>query len=305
MLFVNSGNPVNQSPNSNLVAKAFVGLEFMVVVDQVLTDTTDYAHVFLPTTTFLEEEDMLVSWGHNIIGGVNQVIEPLGEACSDLWIFQQLAERLGFGAEMSGTPREWLKRIFTPLERAGVSVEQVMEKPVRCPVASAVPFSDRVFPTKSGKFEFITELKHVHRIVEDFPLTFVTNYSKKWLLSQILEKDHPKASIRIGTATAREYGIQDGEEIVVRSPVGHLKVEARVDENVGRGMVIMPVGTWIKRGGGANVLTEDIMSNFGQMAAYGETRVRLERLLSPVDATADQYAGDLGGGRQPAPVDRP
>jgi hypothetical protein len=25
------------------------------------------------------------------------------------------------------------------------------------------------------------------------------------------------------------------------------------------------------------VLTEDIMSNFGQMAAYGETRVRLER----------------------------
>jgi hypothetical protein len=40
----------------------------------------------------------------------------------------------------------------------------------------------------------------------------------------------------------------------------------------------MPVGTWIKRGGGANVLTEDIMSNFGQMAAYGETRVRLERV---------------------------
>ena len=49
-----------------------------------------------------------------------------------------------------------------------------------------------------------------------------------------------------------------------------------VDPRIGRGMVIMPVGTWIKRGGGANVLTEDIMSNFGQMAAYGETRVRLE-----------------------------
>jgi len=30
--------------------------------------------------------------------GVNQVIEPLGEARSDLWIFQQLAERLGIGA---------------------------------------------------------------------------------------------------------------------------------------------------------------------------------------------------------------
>jgi hypothetical protein len=45
-------------------------------------------------------------------------------------------------------------------------------------------------------------------------------------------------------------------------------------------MVIMPVGTWIKRGGGANVLTEDIMSSFGQMAAYGETRGRIEPAAS-------------------------
>ena len=52
------------------------------------------------------------------------------------------------------------------------------------------------------------------------------------------------------------------------------------DARIGRGMVIMPVGTWIKRGGGANVLTEDIMSNFGQMAAFGETPVRLERLVA-------------------------
>jgi hypothetical protein len=49
-------------------------------------------------------------------------------------------------------------------------------------------------------------------------------------------------------------------------------------------MVIMPVGTWIKRGGGANVLTEDIMSNFGRMAAYGETCVPHE----PVGAASGE-----------------
>ena len=95
MMMVNGGNPVNQSPNSQRVAKAFLELEFVVVVDTVLTDTADYAHVFLPTTTFLEEEDMLVSWGHNIIGGVNPVIDPVGESRSDLWIYQQLAEPAG------------------------------------------------------------------------------------------------------------------------------------------------------------------------------------------------------------------
>ena len=277
MMYINSGNPVNQTPNSNLVARALSQLEFVVVVDQFLTDTSDYAHVFLPSTTFLEEEDMLVSWGHNVIGGVNPAIEPVGEARSDLWIFQQLAERLGFGADMAGTPRQWLQRIFTPLEAAGVSVERVLEGPVRCPVAPMVAFADHVFSTKSGKFEFITSMQYEERVLPDFPLVLVTNFSKKWLLSQMLEKDHPKVAwIRVGQETARHYSIEHGRKAIVRSPVGHLEVEVIVDPRVGAGTVVMPVGTWMKRGGGANVLTEDVMSNFGQMAAYGETRVRLE-----------------------------
>jgi anaerobic selenocysteine-containing dehydrogenase len=295
MMMINGGNPVNQSPNSNLVASAFAKLEFVVVVDSFLTDTTDFAHVFLPTTTFLEEEDMLVSWGHNIIGGVNPAIEPVGEARSDLWIYQQLALRLGIGDEMSGSPREWLKRIFSPLEANGVTVDEVMEHPVRCPTAPMVPFADHVFPTKSGKFEFIDEVQNPQRSVPGFPLTLVTNFSKKWLLSQMLEKEHPKVPfVRIGEETAQQFGIKANEVVIIRSPVGELKVEAIVDPKVGRGMVIMPVGTWMKRGGGANVLTEDIISNFGQMAAYGETRVTLERIAEgAVEVPQSAIAGVL------------
>jgi anaerobic selenocysteine-containing dehydrogenase len=283
MMFINGGNPINQSPNSNLVAKAFERLEFTVIVDMFLNDTADYADLFLPTTTFLEEEDLLVSWGHNILGGVNKVIEPVGEARSDLWIFQRLAERLGIGEEMAGTPREWLKRFLKPLEDKGVSVDQVMEGPVRCPTGPQVPFSDMKFPTKSGKYEFITEINLDSRVVDGYPLTFVTNFSKTWLLSQMTSAEHPKPFVRIGADTAAHYGVSDKEEIVVRSRVGHLRVAAHVDERVGAGMVVMPVGTWIKRGGGANVLTEDILTNFGGMAAYGDTRVTIERVAPAIE----------------------
>ena len=280
MMVVNGGNPVNQSPNSTLVAQALRGLDCLVVVDSFLTDTTDYAHYFLPTTTFLEEEDALVSWGHNILGGVNRVIDPVGESRSDLWIYQQLADRLGFGAEMAGTPRDWLVRLMAPMERAGVSVEELMRGPVRCPVAPRVPYADGAFKTASGRFEFITEIDLRLRSVPGFPLTFVTNFSKRWLLSQMLESEHPKrAAVRVGTEAARAAGIESGEVARLTSPVGALDVEVQVDARVGPGMVIMPVGTWIKRGGGANVLTEDVVSNFGQMAAYGESRVRLDKLV--------------------------
>ncbi len=168
-MFVNGGNPVNQSPNSNLVAEALSKLEFVVVVDSFLTDTTDYAHIFLPTTTFLEEEDALVSWGHNILGGVNPAIDPVGESRSDLWIVQQLANRLGIGSKMAGTPREWLQRILRPLENKGVTIDELMQGPIRCPVAPLIPFADGKFPTKSGRFEFVTDIALEQRHDPDFP----------------------------------------------------------------------------------------------------------------------------------------
>jgi anaerobic selenocysteine-containing dehydrogenase len=92
--------------------------------------------------------------------------------------------------------------------------------------------------------------------------------------------EHPGPFVRIGTDTAERYGVKDKDQIIVRSAVGQLRLTANVDARVGPGMVVMPVGTWIKRGGGANVLTEDVLSNFGEMAAYGDTRVAIE-LASP------------------------
>jgi anaerobic selenocysteine-containing dehydrogenase len=293
MMFVNGGNPVNQSPNSNLVAKALARLDFVVVVDSFLTDTTDYAHVFLPTTTFLEEEDALVSWGHNILGGVNPAIEPVGESRSDLWIMQQLATRLGIEDEMAGSPRDWLRRVMSPMEKKGVSVDDLMNGPVRCPVAPLIPFADFKFPTRSGRFEFVTDVQLDQRKEPDFPLTLVTNFSKKWLLSQMTEAEHPKlATVRVGTDWAIRHGIESGQQMRLRSAVGELVVEVQIDPRVGRDMVIMAVGTWMKRGGGVNILTEDIMSNFGEMAAYGETRVVLEPLVVKAEVEPGTSAVD-------------
>ena len=178
-----------------------------------------------------------------------------------------------------------------------MSVDALLEGPIRCPVAPMVPFADKKFPTRSGRFEFVDDVETTPRVDPNYPLTFVTNFSKKWLLSQMLETEHPKtASVRIGLEVAKEAGIENGQIALLRSSVGELLVEVLVDPRVGAGMVIMPVGTWMKRGGGANVLTEDIMSNFGEMAAYGETRVRLERIEAVIEA-------GKGADLNPQPVD--
>lgn len=280
MMYVNACNPVTQLPNSILVAKALAGLDFIVVADLFLTDTTDYAHVFLPATTFLEEEaDVMVAYGHNILGGVNKIIEPRGESRPDLWIFQQLARRLGFEEDMAGSELAWLKRLFTPLEKAGVTIEQILNEPVRCPITPLVPFKDGDFPTDSGRFRFISSFESNPYLVEGFPLNLITSMSKDWILSQVLTAEHPKKLfVRINEETVSNFGLKNGNKALIRSPVGALEVEIIIDNRVGSDLVVMPVGTWLKHKGGPNVLTEDIISNYGEMAAYYETKVTLEAL---------------------------
>nr|WP_243686924.1 molybdopterin-dependent oxidoreductase [Methanobacterium formicicum] len=80
------------------------------MIDHFLNDTSDVAHLFLPGTTYLEEEDLMGSYGHNWVSPVNQVVPPQGEAKSEFEIFQLLAERLDFKEEMSGDPKMWLEK---------------------------------------------------------------------------------------------------------------------------------------------------------------------------------------------------
>ncbi len=69
---------------------------FTVVHEQFFTDTTDYADYILPATTFLEHTDVQGAYGHYFVQLSQQAIEPPGEARSNVWLFGQLAQRMGF-----------------------------------------------------------------------------------------------------------------------------------------------------------------------------------------------------------------
>jgi anaerobic selenocysteine-containing dehydrogenase len=274
MIWINGTNPAVSCPNSKKVIGALRSLDFVVVVDHFMTDTADLAHLFLPTTTFLEEEDIVVSWGHNWIGPVNKAIEPLGESRSDLRIVQDLAARLGLGNEMEGTPREWLRRIFRPMEEAGLSVEEVMKSPRRCPVAPMVAFEDKKFKTASGKFEFITSFYKERQ--SHFPYYLISCLGKNWLNSLILEEEHPETPVVfVHPGTAEECGIRDRSKAILKSQAGELTVEARIDGKIRKDILLIHHGTWIKKRGGVNQLTEDLVSTSGKMAAYFSTKASL------------------------------
>jgi molybdopterin guanine dinucleotide-containing S/N-oxide reductase-like protein len=96
-LFVYNSNPAAVAPNHNSVRRGMQRSDlFTVVHEQFFTDTTDYADFVLPATTFLEHTDLQGAYGHYFAQLSQQAIVPLGEARSNVWLFGQLGQRMGF-----------------------------------------------------------------------------------------------------------------------------------------------------------------------------------------------------------------
>ncbi|HEY6339621.1 MAG TPA: molybdopterin-dependent oxidoreductase [Candidatus Sulfotelmatobacter sp.] len=96
-LFVYGSNPAAVCPNHNEVIRGLQRPDlFTVVHEQFFTDTTDYADIVLPATTFFEHRDLQTAYGHHYLQISNQAIAPLGECRPNLEMFRALALRMGF-----------------------------------------------------------------------------------------------------------------------------------------------------------------------------------------------------------------
>jgi molybdopterin guanine dinucleotide-containing S/N-oxide reductase-like protein len=178
-LFVYSSNPAAVCPNHNEVIRGLKRPDlFTVVHEQFFTDTTDYADIVLPATTFFEHKDLQTAYGHYFLQVSDQAIEPLGECRSNVELFRALAARMGFddpcfsesidemidGALDSENP--WLKGIDRErLERERqVRLNFSGQEPVASdqaettePLLPFLPFANGGFRTASGKAELYSE----------------------------------------------------------------------------------------------------------------------------------------------------
>src|SRR5271170_2254147 len=96
-LFVYNSNPAAVCPNHNEVIRGLKRPDlFTVVHEQFFTDTTDYADIVLPATTFFEHKDLQKAYGHYYLQVSDQAIDPLGECRANVEVFRALAGRMGF-----------------------------------------------------------------------------------------------------------------------------------------------------------------------------------------------------------------
>jgi len=183
-LFVYNSNPAAVCPNHNEVVRGLQRPDlFTVVHEQFFTDTTDYADIVLPATTFFEHKDLQAAYGHYYLQVSDQAIEPLGECRANVELFRALAARMGFADECFGdsidamidgalaSNNPWLQGITRErLQREGQVRLNFTASGSRLPASGAVvpertdvtsvpflPFAQGNFRTPSGKAELYSD----------------------------------------------------------------------------------------------------------------------------------------------------
>jgi len=78
-----------------------------VVHEQFLTDTTDYANIVLPATTFFEHKDLVQAYGHYYLQVSHQAMEPLGECKSNVDFFASW--RCAWASMTNASASRWMR----------------------------------------------------------------------------------------------------------------------------------------------------------------------------------------------------
>jgi anaerobic selenocysteine-containing dehydrogenase len=278
MVWVTAGNPVAMLPDSHAVKRALESRELTVVVDAFLTDTARAAHVVLPTTTMLEDDDLVGAYGHHWLGEVRPVVQAPDGVKTDYAIAQALANRLGLATSFADDVETWKRRFLGAVSDKGASLEAIRGGYVRNPLAPAVLFADRTFKTPSGRVNLIHEADpEPARPTAERPLLLMAFSTEK---AQSSQWAHPRGHDGPAVATLHPdaaAGLEDGAIARIESEVGALDVRLRFDARQRRDVVLMAKGGWLRDGRCANTLVPAVATDAGGGAVYYDTPVRVVR----------------------------
>ena len=112
-LLVHGSNPAVSVPGSSGVRERLAALDLLVVCDLVPSETALLADVVLPVTQWAEEEGTMTSLEGRVLRRRAAVRPPAGVR-SELWVWAELARRLGAPGTWSSDPAE----VFDELARA-------------------------------------------------------------------------------------------------------------------------------------------------------------------------------------------
>lgn len=262
-------NPAEVAPETGLVLEGLARDDlFLCVHEQFMTATAAYADIVLPSTMFLEHDDLYQGSGHHYLQVSKKIIEPYAEARCNIEVVSALAKRLGSDHEVFDlTPWEIIDRTLKATGKPGA--DEVYENGwADCSRSFEDGHFLNGFKTPDKKFHFKPDWKALgaaHADMPGFPdymdandptspdkpYRLVAAPARRFLNTSFTEtpssrgkEGRPTALIHADTMAA--LGLADDDEVILGNEKGELTVHAKAFDGL-QPLTVVVEGIWPNR----------------------------------------------------------
>lgn len=284
-LYIQGEDIVQSDPNTRHVTAGLEAMECVVIQDLFLNETANFAHVFLPGSSFLEKDGTFTN-AERRISRVRKVMPPLA-GLADWEITMALSNALGYPMHYNH-PSEIMDEIarVTPTF-AGVTYAKLDELgSVQWPCNETAPEGTPImhvdrFVRGRGKFMITEFVPTEERTSSRFPLILTTGriLSQYNVGAQTRRTSnivwHDEDVLEIHPFDAESRGIRDGDLVALTSRTGEISLRAQLSDRMQPGVVYT---TFHHAETGANVVTTEFSDWATNCPEYKVTAVQVRRV---------------------------
>ena len=289
-LYVQGEDILQSDPDTHHVAAGLAAMECVVVQDLFLNETANYAHVFLPGSTFLEKNGTFIN-AERRIQLVRKVMAPKN-GYEDWEITCLISEAMGYPMHYDH-PSQIMDEIahLTPTF-AGVSFDKLDKLgSVQWPCNEKAPEGTPVmhiggFVRGKGKFVITEYIATDEKTGPRFPLLLTTGriLSQYNVGAQTRRTEnvvwHEEDRLEIHPHDAEQRGIRDGDWVKLASRAGETSLRALLTERVSPGVVYT---TFHHPNTQANVVTTEYSDWATNCPEYKVTAVQVSPSNGPTE----------------------
>ncbi|GAA4128630.1 formate dehydrogenase subunit alpha [Aminobacter aganoensis] len=289
-IYIQGEDILQSDPDTKHVSAGLAAMECVVVQDLFLNETANYAHVFLPGSTFLEKDGTFTN-AERRINRVRKVMTPKN-GYADWEVTQLLAQAMGLNwnykhpseimDEIAKTTPSFALVSYDRLEKMGSVQWPCNEK---APEGTPIMHIDG-FVRGKGKFIRTEYVATDEKTGPRFPLLLTTGriLSQYNVGAQTRRTEnvawHAEDLLEIHPHDAENRGLRDGDWVRLKSRAGETTLRAQVTDRVSPGVVYT---TFHHPDTQANVITTDFSDWATNCPEYKVTAVQVSPSNGPSD----------------------